>query len=202
MESKLYKLDHRHSECGKGATLDEILQAEKALGYQLPDEYKKFLVELNGVSFCHEHEGEYAIPCFFDYPLDSRPSSRLPTATELSREAYEGSRASLSSVGELYGIDDEFFLRAKRDLGYHAIFGWIPANVFPIGWDDTGDSICLVLDGKDTGSVYYWSRPDVPLSQRNEWSELAFLRWVASDFEAFWNNIALLTYKQYTSFTD
>jgi hypothetical protein len=109
-----------------GATEADIQQLENDLGHRLPEDYRRFLAQINGgrperISFPIQTSGE-ATNSVVDWLLTLNAKERNYTITK--------------------------FRRAYVDR--------IPTGVIPIGCDPFGNLILLGTMGKDFGNVYFW----------------------------------------------
>jgi hypothetical protein len=121
---------------GRKLSLSDIDNLEKVIGYELPSDYKRFLLKYNGGNpkqgCCDIHGtgeayiGEFiGVNCF--YWIDGPKSER-------------------QKIKELYDIE----------WNYSVYRGRIPNNFLPISSDEGDNQICLSLYGEDRGSIWYW----------------------------------------------
>jgi hypothetical protein len=123
-------------EQGRKLSPSDIIDLESMIGYEIPSDYKKFLLMYNGgVPDQHYHDvqntegtniGSFVgMRCF--YWIDG-PENKEP------------------HIKELYSLKDTYSVYHER----------IPSNFLPISEDDGGNLICLSLYGEDCGSIWYW----------------------------------------------
>lgn len=134
------------------ATDEDILAFEQDIGYSLPQEYKEF-VKIAGNTFpepeCYPIRGELPdgstfMDCygFYGFYADSRP-----TKGSVLNSVFSEDNARQHKCNDLYEIRDCYR-------------GRMPDNLLPIGWSSFGDAICLMLDGQQKGSIWFWDHED------------------------------------------
>lgn len=116
----------------------ELKAIEADLGNPLPAEYRAFLKK-------------YGASAFSEY-VGFQPMKPLPH--------------TLSSTGKglfscFYGAANERHNSLARKI--KTFRGRMPDTIFPIG-HDSGNQICLGINGEEKGKVYYWDH-------HNEWDE-------------------------------
>ena len=107
-------------------TAEELQQAERHIGLQLPEEYRQFLLQ---------HNGGHPEPCAFKYTCDQQQWKLAAVAYFLA--VYEG--------------EHENFLEYFEDYQ-----GRIPAETVPVARDPGGNLILLGVSGAHTEKVYFW----------------------------------------------
>lgn len=107
-------------------SLSEISLFEKEILHELPEDYKKFLLENNG--------GQ-PVPPFF------------PIA---------GSKENpFSLVHEFFGLFRARNSSDLR-WNYNIYFRRLPSELIAIATDDSGNKICISVRKKDYGSIFFW----------------------------------------------
>ena len=62
--------------------------------------------------------------------------------------------------------------------------GWLPKNFLPIAITPSGNRVVLSIEGKDSGSVYFWSWDE---QDEDDKASYKFLRKICDDFGQFLN---------------
>jgi SMI1-KNR4 cell-wall len=126
-------------------TEEELTSIETVLGNVLPEDYREFLQTFGAASF-----GELVeIRLTRSSPLFAPDVKNVPL--------FE--KAPLS---HFYGAMDGNQSLAKRITTYR---DRIPETMIPIADDGGGHQICLGINGKEQGKVYYWDHGNEPLDE-------------------------------------
>jgi hypothetical protein len=131
---------------------EKIDRVEVELGISLPAQYKEFLSSPNA--------GSYERKSFNFLGSDGIPNSST-IRYFLFPEA--GGRLDLKNTYEFYSD-------AER----------IPPGVLPVAKDLAGNLVCICINGKDAGKVYYWDH-----EQELDVEEHEDLACIAPDFPSF-----------------
>ncbi len=143
-------------------TDDRLSEFEDGLPAKLPEDYRRFLRERNGVFFA----GELGFPMVQPWG---------------EREHIE--------LSSLYGLPCKPDHRDLREAGKAYEFEQrVPGNILAIGATMYRKFVCLSLSGKDRGTVYLWNPaedweagPNVPTYH--------YLSPIASSFREFFDSI-------------
>ncbi len=146
---------------------EELLRFEAQVGHELPEAYRSFLLQWNGVRL-----GQPATFAF------------AGTADEFGRPDYADD--AFGSISIFYGLPsspDEDDLRTS-DQGY-AFRERVPDGIWPIGEACSFPRVCLVLQGTNRGEVLYWD-PGLPWEEGPNTQTYKYLKKVADSFYDFW----------------
>ncbi|MDQ3234081.1 MAG: SMI1/KNR4 family protein [Pseudobdellovibrionaceae bacterium] len=118
----------------KTCSQSDIKNLENLIGFRLPEDYKNFLLELNG-GFSEN---------MLLFPLVNKKGKPIRGSIEM-----------------FYGIDDEsdVGLKYQFDL-YHRQQKRMPTGLIPIGQDAGSNKICLLLSDIGYGKVFFWDHND------------------------------------------
>ena len=103
-----------------------VQELEAYLGVSLPDDYARFLLEVNGGRTSKSFR-------VFDICTHRRPNSTI-----------------LNSMNSLAEPDESRDLRTAREASH-----WLPPEVLPIGYDDGGGNLVLGIEGEHKGEVWF-----------------------------------------------
>ncbi len=118
---------------------DKLAKFETLIGSTLPDDYRYFLINCNGGSI-----GGY----WYE-------------GTNPNGEEVE------AGVHHIGGFRDESYFSLPGHLDTYK--GRIPAALMWINDDPFGNAICLGIDGKHRGRVYFWDHENEPDDE--DWNE-------------------------------
>lgn len=158
----------------------EIAEFEREIDARLPGDYRAFLTACNGGWF-----GQQADLWF-------RP--------QRFKEPRFNNRAIREGVGlnTAYGIRSDEFHFSLRDqiLVYLGDERRMPREVIPIGYDEFGNGICIVVRGPRCGEVVFWDHEEELFSETWDGSLAAAenVYPVAESFEAFVDGLEIETY--------
>jgi hypothetical protein len=138
----------------------DIKQIESEIGYTLPPDYVDFLTYYGG--FSPLITAEY----FFQGKI---------------------AKDNGSVMGVIYG----FMPGDCYDLveNHQTYKGRMPHNIIPIAEDGMGGQICLSLDGKDKGSVYFWDHDFEETIKEGKEPGYSNLYLIARSFDDFINSL-------------
>lgn len=131
-------------EVGRGLSEQDIVSLELKIGRLLPPEYKEFLFRNNGGR---------PVPMYFPIiGLFNNP---------------------VGQVLDFFGIDDP--VESCRVDWNFAVYGdRVPNGMLPIATDGGGNLICISLDTKNLGAVYFWDHnQEMSMSSTNGLYEIA-----------------------------
>ncbi len=152
-EFNFYKLDN-----WKQITENDVLQYEKKLGVDFPQDYTNYLLR---------HSGEV---------IDGSPM--FPYL-----ESYSGGNKGV--LGVLFGVlpneDDDYDLLES----FETYFGRIPNDLLPIGEDPGGNIICLGVKDKRKAKVYFWDHEEEKPVLEGENIDDSNLYLIANSFTEF-----------------
>lgn len=143
---------------GKPITEEQLVSFERDLGIKLPSDYRTFLMRTNGGK-----------PNLEAFPIknDQRDTHGL--------------------IHRFLSLGHE---HPRYDLLYHiqAYHGRIPADIMPIASDPGGSVICLAVNGKFRGEIYFWDHDDeTPFGRTVDYHNVYF---VAQNFDELLNNLS------------
>jgi hypothetical protein len=149
---------------GPPVTLADIKSFEEAIGHSLPDDYRDFLLQVNG--------GELS------------DNLGVPVKDERLSEG-------ITRVDDMYNItpgDRWSILSHAEDYNYHLR---TPQHIFPIGQNGVEDRLSMSLGKEDYGRIYVWRSSAYELwieeeDCRQDYSELYEL---ANNFTEFWSSL-------------
>lgn len=132
-----------------GLSKGEITEIEKKLGAKLPDDYKAFLMQYGQVLFTNESvafkpENKKAL-----YPINDE--------TEEENPVFNGSQVSL-----FFGKDKDFSATLVNKIDIYS--DRMPHLIIPFADDGLGNKLCIGLEEKNYGYVYWWDH-------ENEWDK-------------------------------
>ena len=149
------------SERGPQITEAAVVRFEKQLGTKLPDDYRAFLLEVNG--------GQTAL---------SRTNFMMVTR----KGRRDGTL--LNSLNSLDDPDDRSNLAIRWKSSRHRL----PPEILPIGYDDFGGTVALVVAGPRRGQVWFLDgvnpRPEGS-NPRVEWFDRRDVSKIADSFREF-----------------
>ena len=149
------------SERGSRVTEAALVRFEKQLGTKLPDDYRAFLIEVNGGQTELSH-------------------SRFMLVTRKGRRDW----TLLNSLNSIDDPDD----RSDLVTRWTSSRQWLPPEVIPIGFDDYGGAVGLVLAGPRRGQVWFLDgvseRPEGS-TPRVEWFDQRDVFKLAHSFREF-----------------
>lgn len=142
----------------------DILSLEAKLKTELPEDYKQYLLEHNGIIFPNVYTSK-----------------------------NRGARGRIK-VGVLYGIAPDgnpvTYDIARAQLGYD-FTRRVPSGIVQIGQSISGyHAVCISTRDEDHGSIYLWD-PQLPWEEREEDNvpTMAYLKRVTRSFSAFWKSL-------------
>lgn len=203
--------------------LDEtrLLEFEKAINTLLPNDYREFLLEWNGVEFVIEAGAVVA------YPTQSicDHSERTPLWSDWMPGTVRWPQDGIDTVETLYGLSDggqadrEAYLARTR--GFHEAWQaslerhiqnhfdlslpkawaayyheWIPERFLPIGSESYG-RVCISLAEPDRGQVFHWSTPIWTDEETEKGPNMGLMSWIAPSFSDFWESIRIMSQDEY-----
>jgi hypothetical protein len=149
------------TERGPQITEAALVRFEKQLGTKLPDDYRAFLLEVNGGQTTLNH-------------------TRFLMTTHKGRK--DGTL--LNSLNSLDDPDDQFNLATRWKSSRHRL----SPEVIPIGYDDLGGTLGLVVAGPRHGQVWFLDgvdpRPE-GANPRVEWFDRRDVSKIADSFREF-----------------
>jgi cell wall assembly regulator SMI1 len=145
--------------CGPTITNAAVRRFEREIGYELPEDYRRFLLEVNGGRTADTH-------CTFTM--------------------HRGARHIKTSLNALLSLDDP---DQSRDLATRQLYGQdrLPGTL-QIGSDDGGSRIVLVLSGPHGGEVWMLDLEDprpTGSNPRVEWFDRRDVWKLADSFAEF-----------------
>lgn len=146
------------------STEEQIVAFEAELGTSLPDDYRAFLLEWNGVFF-----------------KDSDAAFLLKDSEDDDTDYF---------VTRLYGLKDkDTFDDVRRMQSGYAFNERVPREIIAIGDNNSWNHLCISVSGPDRGAIYLWDpgepwEPDGRNVPTREW-----LHPVADNFAEFWQAI-------------
>ncbi len=148
-------------------TIKEIEEIERIIGIKLPYAYIKHLLKYNG--------GHPVNDC---YPL----IDHILSCNILTHVKTVSCDAQISWFYAIYNGEYENFLRE-----YKIFSDRLPKGLIPIGRGAGGDLICLSVDTKTYGKVYFWDRENEAPEGEEPWWDNVFL--IANSFTDFINSL-------------
>lgn len=145
----------------RGPHIDEqrVKQFEKKLGQRLPEDFRRFLLDVNG---CLPAKSNRVVP--------------LPSGTETILQVLYG----LDAPEDWMNLEERFEGMQRSEEGHY------PPEALPIGNDGFGNKITLAIAGERRGEVFSQAldahpdrRPDT------EWHRTRQFKRVASSFADF-----------------
>jgi hypothetical protein len=124
MKMKLYDV-------GPKVTLEQVIEIEKTIGHQLPQQYKDFLLQFNG--------GEVSPDCF--------------KVKYSGQEWAEGLEEAL--LRAFYSIPEHEYYSFLENQEFYE--GRVPADTILIADTPGRDKILLGIEGENTGKIFYWN---------------------------------------------
>jgi len=118
---------------GHKLTQEDIINLERQLEHEIPNEYARFLLAYNGgmpQQNCHDAHGT--------------AGRRI------------GSVICVEMLYSLAGKSEVVKETHSIEWNYSVYRGRIPENFLPIGEDGGGNQVCISLYGEDAGCVWYW----------------------------------------------
>ena len=159
----------------------DIEQFEENNFFKLPKDYKDFLLEYG---YCLFNE------CISFIPINEDAIYQHESSSGRANYWFKGSQLSC-----FYGIDTGLD-HDTNELIYNlnTYKSRIPTGFFPIANDGLGNQICLSLNTKDYGCIYWWDH-------ENEWDEDDFFEETRTRMpdEVKYQNIYLIA-KSFTDF--
>lgn len=144
---------------GSVVTDADIRRFEHRIGHELPEDYRKFLLEVNGGRTAEAH-------CTFTM--------------------RKGGRIGETTLNALHSLDDP---DPSHDLAAHQLFRRedYPTNGLRIGYDDCGWALVLILSGPHRGELWMLAIEDPPLEPdpRVDWFDRRDAWHVAYSFAEF-----------------
>jgi SMI1 / KNR4 family (SUKH-1) len=202
---------------------ERLREFEQAINTLLPDDYREFLLEWNGVDFSIVGSDVVAFPI---QPIDDH-GEKVPLWSEWIPDPniIRWLKDGVGTVQNLYGLSDgsqidreaylartcesqkewdqasvEQHMRHHFDLtlskardAYHE---WIPQRFLPIG-SDTFGRVCISLAGSDRGQVFFWSTPIEPDVAAQEGPNMDLMDWIAPSFSDFWQSVRIMPWDEY-----
>ncbi|MBW8808833.1 MAG: SMI1/KNR4 family protein [Lysobacter sp.] len=128
-----------------------IRQLERRIGFELPQDYRDFLVRLGGgLDFKEEVASE---------PLRDRPEYLHAADTGLANPTFAG-----SIVATFFGADERLPAHLGFDWALRNYEGRLPDRSLPVATDGAGNLVCLI-DARERRPGYYW------WDHENEWDQ-------------------------------
>ncbi|MCL1992123.1 MAG: SMI1/KNR4 family protein [Spirochaetes bacterium] len=152
---------------------DAVKKFEDILKTELPQDYKEFLLEYG-----------YALPEEYVVFSPMKKSSEYihDESTGVPNYSFEG-----SGLSHFYGTDLTHLIERYKDR--------MPENFLPVADDGLGNQICMSLNEKTFGYVYWWDH-------ENEWDEEDYFDEVGEKMpsEAKYQNLYLIANSFYDFF--
>jgi SMI1 / KNR4 family (SUKH-1) len=148
-------------ERGPSVTDIEVEAFESQLQTRLPDDYREFLLKVNGGRTARSHR----------------------VFTMLMRKSRKD-ETDLNSLNSLNDPDDRFNLVARWKRARE----WLPKEVIPVGYDDFGGTVVVVIDGPRRGQVWFLDGADPRPEGSNprvEWFDQRDVSKLADSFHEF-----------------
>ena len=171
----------------------ELLRFEATLIRKLPDEYRAFLLEWNGVRF----KGE-----FVAYPIQPLQdhSPDVPTWDKWVPSAQRTIHDNIDTAATLYGLgsnhrDSLWVTRSTAELNM-----WYPKRFLAIGnsvEDMEIGQLLISLDEPDRGHVFSFAFPVDPPELGVNYPSMDFMWWTAPSFEHFWSSLRGMSEEEY-----
>jgi hypothetical protein len=148
---------------GPAVTEAAVHRFEQRLGHELPDDYRRFLLEVNGGRTAETH-------CRFTM--------------------HRATRRTETVLNALLSLDDP---NESRDLATRQLYGEdrLPGSL-QIGSDDGGSRVVLVLSGPHRGEIWMLDRVDPRPSGSNprvDWFDRRDVWKLADSFAEFMTNL-------------
>jgi hypothetical protein len=142
---------------------EEIILLEEQLKFNLPSDYKVFLLD-------------YGLSAFEGYICFT------------FQENYTQDNKGLLDV--FFGIypNDVYDLI----YNYNTYQGRIPSHLLPIANDPGGNIICISTSSDSLGSIYFWDHEEEVVVEQNEEIDTSNLYLVANSFDEFMNSLEKL----------
>jgi hypothetical protein len=109
---------------------EELCSLENALHVKLPEYYRIFLMT-------------YGASTFTEY-VDFQPIQSLPLPASDTGKGH---------ISSFYGASRDPYMSLEKAIA--AFYDRIPVALIPIG-DDSGNKICLGIQGDEYGKIFYW----------------------------------------------
>lgn len=149
------------NERGPRVTDLEVAQFEAELGIRLPDDYRDFLLTVNGGRTARSH--------------------RVFT---IRLRKVRTDETVLNSLNSLSDPDDRSDIKTRWKRARE----WLPSEVIPVGYDDGGGTLVVVIAGPRRGQVWFLDgvdpRPE-DANPRVEWFDQRDVSKVANSFREF-----------------
>jgi hypothetical protein len=133
---------------------------EKTIGYDLPSDYRQFLLKYNGAK---------PVPDFFQVPGWQYEESYVSQLKGLLKEKDE-KKVDLARLNDL-------------------LDGRLPKGFIAIGSDPGGNQILLSLAGETKGNVYFFDHENEPDDATDDLEDYPNIFLVANSFTEFLNNL-------------
>ncbi len=134
---------------------EDIQKFELVIGQQLPDEYRRFLLQ---------HNGGHPEPSVFNIQGDMITG-----------------KGNNSVVNRLFGLHNG--PHSSLMLNVRTFHERLPKDLIAIGDDPFGNLLCISLGAKDTGCIYFWDHEEEV--DEGETPTMQNVYWVAPGFLAF-----------------
>jgi SMI1 / KNR4 family (SUKH-1) len=151
------------NERGPSVTEAAVVAFEAQLGTRLPEDYRAFLLEING--------GQ--------------------TASNHSMFRIRNDRTILNSLNSLDDPDEQVNLATQ----WQRARAWLPIEVIPVGYDDFGGTVVVVIAGPRRGQVWFLDAVDPRPEESNprvEWFDRRDVSKVADSFREFMTSLIAL----------
>jgi len=171
------------------ARIDEkgITAFEATLGTVLPDDYRQFLCEWNGVDFTRTDLDPNTEVVFAAQEIEGHTSGAL-RRDQWPERCWEWN-STVWEVSWLNGIGPYDCLKTlSKDKPGYGFEVWAPPRFLAIGFSigETGH-ICISLADADRGEVYIWRWPEDPPLDGEVLPNMRCMWWVAPSFREFWD---------------
>lgn len=145
-----------------GPTLNEtdLADFEKKIGYNLPPDYRQFLLQYNGGK---------PVPDFFQVPEWQYKESFVNQLKGLIKEKDE-KKVDLARLNDL-------------------LDGRLPKGFVAIGSDPGGNHILLSLTNETKGNVYFFDHENEPDDATDDLEDYSNIFLIANSFTEFLNNL-------------
>ena len=173
---------------------DELRRFEESIKNRLPEDYREFLLQWNGVRFAAGNRPAYPIQHV------ERHTAHVPSWDQWLPTAKRSIDDSVDTVSRLYGLQGEDRDSLWITSNTYELNVWTPERFLAIG--DVNDQmevgqILLSVASPDRGAVFCFGFPvDPPVSGKN-CPNMDFMWWIAPNFEEFWSSLREMSEEEY-----
>lgn len=170
-----------HQRIGPPISEEDVNKLEKHLAITLPEDYRRFLVDWNGIGFLER-------VVYPSQPVDA--VNRSP-----SWEAWKPDLV----LSPMHGISELQILLGTHGDDVGGMSLWNSNEVFDFGkfagpeflsigqGRHPGDQLCLCVSGDRVGEVLEWTYPEEDPVLGVNAPDPSLFGWVAEDFSTFWS---------------